>query len=101
MQVEWNRILSDKISKVMCGKVFTAVAYGLAIAKVALKIQATESPKYDVFVNLVWGPHLLNQSRILGKRDTQTVHYREKLELLQKNSLNTCISYRETSLQGV
>ena len=27
----------------MCGKMFTAVAYGLAIAKVALKIQATES----------------------------------------------------------
>ena len=69
MRVEWNRILSDKISKVMwkCGKVFTAVAYGLAIAKVALKIQATESPKYDVFVNLVWGPHLINQSRILEK----------------------------------
>ena len=50
-----------------CGKVFTAVAYGLAIAKVALEIQATESPKYDVFVNLVWGPHLINQSRILEK----------------------------------
>ena len=28
------------------------MTYDLAIAKIALKIQATESPKYDVFVNL-------------------------------------------------
>ena len=70
-----------------CGKEFISVIYDLAIGKIALKIQATESPKYDnVFVNLgtfhiemaffsaickvyckSGGPHLLHQSRILEK----------------------------------
>ena len=85
-----------------CKKKYIAVTYDLAIAKVAMKIQATEMPKYDnIFINLgafhvkmaflkvlgkfideSGGPYILNECSVLQKGSTQV--YQEHTTIVVK-----------------
>ena len=88
-----------------CAKDLITLASNLAITKIALKMQDTQSQKYDnVFVNLgvfqiklvffsairsynakVGGPHLLKQSRVLEKESLK--------EFITGKSYSRCYSH--------
>ena len=100
---------------------FIAVAYDLAIAKVALKTQATESPKYGTrFANLgalhsvmasfsatgkykadSGGPQLLNQSRIQEKESHKGFITGKSYDRCRKNHQYLLLLWRHFTLENL